>query len=169
MVSQATKPRSASSTLAAAATSSCTSLKASERTLSKPHSRQRSVSLTWLGLGFVSGLGLEFANPNPNLDLAAEEIGLRRQPELGKRLEEHPAELLRVVLPEGVGLAPAKRGGERPRRQRVPRAQLKLGKEPAKLQRHTAVLGAVQHRVVLEGVEALAQLRADEEPLHERV
>ena len=102
------------------------------------------------------------------LEVAAEEL-LRREPELGQRLEEHAAELLRVVLSEGVRLAPAKRGGERARRQRVPRAQLKLGKEPAELQRHAAVLGAVQHRVVLEEVEALAQLRADVEALHERV
>ena len=46
IVSHATKPRSACSTLAAAATSSCTSLKASVRVLSKPQSRQRRVSLT---------------------------------------------------------------------------------------------------------------------------
>ena len=51
----------------------------------------------------------------------------------------------------------------------VPRAQLKLSEKPAELQRHAAVLGAVQRRVVLEGVEALAQLRADEEPLQQRV
>ena len=66
------------------------------------------------------------------LEPALEEL-LRREAELGQRLEEHAAELLRVVLSEGVRLAPAKRGSERARRQRVPRAQLKLGKEPRHL------------------------------------